>query len=464
MKVCASCNIQYEDERKFCRNCGKPLAEVSSAKPEKKSGPASAPSPQRCPSCGEEVTTAGKFCPSCGTVLATTARPPREASAVVSSPPSTAESFRRDESVDAGGLVKASPRSGKRVEPKSAKTPESTIDPASKSAPSQTPQKGMDRTTVIFLAVCVVLLGGLILFRYFKLTPRSERGSQNASVGQSAPPVTTPAQEPMPASAPPDVAVQPSQPAPVTLVEPPKPKRGGTGSGKTAVKEAPASLPTPLPEPVQPMEPAPSPPIVAAAPQPTPAPAPEAAPPPKPALMIPAQMRNERIEAKLLQTVAASTSRKGERIRAEVIAPGNLAGALMNGEVTSSKASGKLKGKSELAFGFYDLSANGATVPITANVTAIQNSEGKVDVDEEGHLLGKPSKGKDALRAGIMGGIGAVIGGIFGGKKGAGIGAGVGTAVGLAWVLNTTGEDIRLGPGSVLSLEVSTQTENAKNQ
>ncbi|MBI2820609.1 MAG: hypothetical protein HYX74_00160 [Acidobacteria bacterium] len=164
---------------------------------------------------------------------------------------------------------------------------------------------------------------------------------------------------------------------------------------------------------------------------------------------------------KLLQPLAASTNRKGDRFRTEVVSPADLRGAIIEGEITAAKAAGKVSGRSELTFSFDTLTVDSASLPIRADLLEVRNSQGSSQVDEEGHVIGKSSKAKDAVRTGIMAGVGVALGGIFGGKRGAAQGAAIGAAVGLTVTFSTRGEDIRLAPGSVMDLEVSTRSENA---
>jgi ketosteroid isomerase-like protein len=56
MKHCATCNLEYPDASRFCKSCGKQLAEKSSDSPES----------QVCPSCGWSAQAGWKFCKQCG--------------------------------------------------------------------------------------------------------------------------------------------------------------------------------------------------------------------------------------------------------------------------------------------------------------------------------------------------------------------------------------------------------------
>lgn len=53
MKICPQCNIEYQDNMKFCPECGSKLESM----------------PNKCPNCGAEYKDGQKFCSECGTKL-----------------------------------------------------------------------------------------------------------------------------------------------------------------------------------------------------------------------------------------------------------------------------------------------------------------------------------------------------------------------------------------------------------
>lgn len=115
------------------------------------------------------------------------------------------------------------------------------------------------------------------------------------------------------------------------------------------------------------------------------------------------------------------------------------------------------KGQAELHFQFESLTLGNRTEKIAADLREIENSQGVKGVDDEGHVIGKTSNKK---RIGSMAGgaaLGALIGGLKGGAAGAAIGAAAGAAAGLVvgLSLTTTGSQIELQPGSLLTLTVS---------
>lgn len=164
---------------------------------------------------------------------------------------------------------------------------------------------------------------------------------------------------------------------------------------------------------------------------------------------------------KLLAPLSTETAQKGDKITAQVTAPPEYAGAIMEGEVKESKSGNKFKGKSVLLFTFQTLTPkSGQPVEVSSDVKGFANSKGQQNVDEEGQIIEKKNNlGKVAAASGL----GALIGAIAGGGKGAAIGAGVGAGAALITVqFGAKAPNIRFDPGSEIQLSVSPRRENAK--
>ena len=100
--------------------------------------------------------------------------------------------------------------------------------------------------------------------------------------------------------------------------------------------------------------------------------------------------KSEDFEVKTLSPLSASGNKKGDKFTVQVLTPEKYRDALIEGEVANSKASGKVKGKSELLFRFNKLTAADKTeIPIRADLTEIRNSKGVANVDEEGQSYRK---------------------------------------------------------------------------
>ncbi len=162
---------------------------------------------------------------------------------------------------------------------------------------------------------------------------------------------------------------------------------------------------------------------------------------------------NTEFRVRLLAPLSTETNRKGDKITAQVLAPGEFAGAMMEGEVKESKSGGKVSGKSVLNFTFQTVvTKDGKSIPVSSEVKSLINSKGKANVDEEGRVVEKKSNvGKLAA----VTGAGALIGAIAGGGRGAAIGAGAGAAASLILIqVAAKGANVTFAPGSEVLLSV----------
>jgi hypothetical protein len=131
------------------------------------------------------------------------------------------------------------------------------------------------------------------------------------------------------------------------------------------------------------------------------------------------------------------------------------AGSYVQGAVSMSKQSGRVKGRAQLAIRLETLTlASGKVYKFSPHLSSVDSGETGQKVEgAENTVEQAPGKGQDAERIAILAGSGAAIGGIADRSwKGAGIGAGVGSAVGLATVLLTRGKEVELRQGSTLDV------------
>ena len=115
------------------------------------------------------------------------------------------------------------------------------------------------------------------------------------------------------------------------------------------------------------------------------------------------------------------------------------AGADVSGRVVDVKSAGRFAGNATLVLELTQLAYNGNTYPIHSNTWS------------------KSSVGKGKATAAKVGGgaaLGALIGGLAGGGKGAAIGATVGAGAGTGVSAAGHGEQIRLGPESVVTFQL----------
>ena len=161
---------------------------------------------------------------------------------------------------------------------------------------------------------------------------------------------------------------------------------------------------------------------------------------------------NSEFVVKLLGPISTESSKKGDKITAQVMSPPEFQNAVMEGTVKEAKSGGKINGKSVLNFTFETLNAKSGPIPVQSSVKSMVNSQGKANVDEEGRVIEKKN---NLGKAAIATGAGALIGGIAGGGKGAAIGAGVGAAASLIFIeVAVKGANVNFAPGSQFVLEV----------
>ncbi len=165
---------------------------------------------------------------------------------------------------------------------------------------------------------------------------------------------------------------------------------------------------------------------------------------------------------RLVNSITTRTARTGDfvyfRTATPVIGGGGIlvpADSYVQGVVTRSVRSGRVKGRAELAIRIDTLTlASGKTVRLNPTLTAVDAGEGSQQViGKEGEVKEGGTKGADAVRIASTGGAGAAIGGLATQSwKGAGIGAGAGGAIGLATVLLTRGREVDLRQGSTVDV------------
>lgn len=164
---------------------------------------------------------------------------------------------------------------------------------------------------------------------------------------------------------------------------------------------------------------------------------------------------------RLVNSISTRTAHEGDyvylRTATPIVAGGGVVvpvDSYVQGVVTSSKRSGRVKGRAELAIRIENLTLpGGKVVRIAPHLSSVDSEGTEQKVDKEGGVQQGGSKGADAARVAEIGGAGAAIGGLADGSwTGAGIGAGAGSAVGLATVLLTRGREVDLRQGSTVDV------------
>jgi hypothetical protein len=164
---------------------------------------------------------------------------------------------------------------------------------------------------------------------------------------------------------------------------------------------------------------------------------------------------------RLQNVIDTTSSRVGDKFSATVMNPSTFESATIDGHISKLKKSGRMTGKTELAFEFDNITTpDGRTAPFKAELVRIYDSDKVKQVDEEGNVETSSRTGDTTKRTGIGAVAGAVLGGIAGGGKGAAIGAVIGAGAGAGTVLIEGDKDLRLEPGT----EMLVRTEGSKDR
>jgi hypothetical protein len=165
---------------------------------------------------------------------------------------------------------------------------------------------------------------------------------------------------------------------------------------------------------------------------------------------------------RMMNSISTRTAAEGNQVYLQTATPVAIdnqivipPGTYVQGSVSHSKRSGRVKGRAELGIRLETMTfADGKMVKISPRLSEVDSSASgqKVD-DSESQVKAAGTLGKDAGQVAILAGTGAAIGGLADRSfQGAGIGAGVGTAVGLARVLLSRGNEVELRQGTTLDV------------
>ena len=168
--------------------------------------------------------------------------------------------------------------------------------------------------------------------------------------------------------------------------------------------------------------------------------------PPPPATRVVTVPAGTVIRIRLVDGVSTKRNRPGDTFQATLETPlaaeGLIVaeqGANVFGRLVHTQQSGRVSGRAEMALELDRLQTVGGEVRIASD-TMIRQADS--------------SKGKDAVKVGVMAGIGAAIGAIAGGRKGAGVGAAAGGAAGTGTVLASRGKPVEFPPESRLTFRL----------
>ncbi|HVF47130.1 MAG TPA: hypothetical protein VNA17_06160 [Pyrinomonadaceae bacterium] len=171
------------------------------------------------------------------------------------------------------------------------------------------------------------------------------------------------------------------------------------------------------------------------------------------------------ISGVLENEINTKVSQNNDRFRLTVQSPNEFRGASVEGYISGVGSSGTVTGRSNVTFHFERITLrNGQTYDFAGNLQDIRTVDGKtVKIDNEGTAKGDSQTNTTAKRGGIGAGIGAIIGAIAGGAKGAAIGAILGGGAGAGSVIVQGSDNIRLLPGSTISVTSSSPVNQRYN-
>jgi hypothetical protein len=165
---------------------------------------------------------------------------------------------------------------------------------------------------------------------------------------------------------------------------------------------------------------------------------------------------------RMMNSVSTRTAAEGNQVYLQTATPVAVnnqivipPGTYVQGSVSHSKRSGRVKGRAELGIRLETMTfAGGKIVKISPRLSEVDSGENGQRVDDaESQVTAAGTRGKDLGQVAILAGTGAAIGGLADRSfTGAGIGAGVGTAVGLARVLLSRGNEVELRQGTTLDV------------
>lgn len=155
------------------------------------------------------------------------------------------------------------------------------------------------------------------------------------------------------------------------------------------------------------------------------------------------------LPVELTSAVASDTSRVEDAVRGTLrraVTVGGVqalpAGTAVTGVVTAAERSARVKGRARVAFRFTAIDPPGDAQRMSMRTDPVSR-------------MAEATKKQDAYKIGGGAAGGAIVGGILGGGDGAAKGAAIGGAAGTGVVLATRGKEIRLGPGTPVSVRLA---------
>jgi hypothetical protein len=164
---------------------------------------------------------------------------------------------------------------------------------------------------------------------------------------------------------------------------------------------------------------------------------------------------------RLVNSVTTRTAKEGDyvylRTANPIVAGGRVVvpqNSYVQGVVSRSRRSGRVKGRAELGIRIETLTfPGGKVIQVNPHLAAVDAGGSGQRVNSEHEIKQDGDHGADAARVATLSGTGAAVGGLAERTwSAAGIGAGAGAGVGLATVLLTRGHEVTLRQGSTLDV------------
>jgi hypothetical protein len=178
-----------------------------------------------------------------------------------------------------------------------------------------------------------------------------------------------------------------------------------------------------------------------------------------PVIIIP---RDTELILELQEPLDTERNREGDKFTAKVMAPQEIAGAMVEGRIDKIQKPGRIKKRSAMLLSFDKIIVSenrwSNFDAIMTEVLPVKGDNVK-RVDGEGTAVGKSTYKPDAVKVGAATGAGAGIGAIAGGPVGAAVGAGVGAAFGVGAVIIERGKHINLRTSQQLRVKTSYETQ-----
>lgn len=175
-------------------------------------------------------------------------------------------------------------------------------------------------------------------------------------------------------------------------------------------------------------------------------------------IIIPAETE---LLIELLDEMDTRVIREGDKFKARVVSPVEIAGAIIEGRVAKNRRPGRLKRRAELILSFDRIKLSETRWSnfnaIIVDVLPVKGDNVK-RVDNEGLVQGKRPYKSDSIKVGASTGTAVIIGAIIGGPVGAAVGAGIGAAFGVGAVVVERGKFMKLAERQQMRIKTAYET------